>query len=182
MSDLLPNNATPQEGALDEATARIGDVPVLVRDVWDPAACPPQVLPWLAWALSADQWDPAWPDSLKRQTIASAIEVQQIKGTIGAVRAGLSALKIDVRVLEWHRQQTPGGEYTYKLLVDAGFGAPVGSLEQIYEAIEIIDRTKSLRSHLESVEIKAGTDAGPYVAATSFIGNEVVVAYEGQVT
>jgi phage tail P2-like protein len=182
MSDLLPQNATPQEEALDETAARLGDVPVRLRQVWDPATCPLEVLPWLAWALSVDQWDPAWSEAQKRATIAVAIEVQQIKGTIGAVRASLEALAIDVRVLEWHRQQTPGAEYTYKLLVDAGFGAPVATLEDLQDAIAVVDRSKSLRSHLEAVEVGVGSDAEPYLAAASVSGSEIFVKYEGQVT
>ena len=91
MADLLPHNATPQERALSEATARIGDVPVRLRDVWNPETCPLDLLPWLAWALSVDDWDAAWSEDQKRGTIAAAIKVQQLKGTVGAVKGALSA-------------------------------------------------------------------------------------------
>lgn len=182
MSDLLPHNATPQEIALDEATARVGDVPVIVRELWDPDTCPSGLLPWLAWALSVDVWDPSWPDDQKRSAIRTAIEVQQRKGTIGAVRAALASSDISVRVLEWHRQQTPGDAYTYKLFIEALQGAPVSSLAQIEAAIASVDRTKSLRSHLDTVEISTASLAGPYVAAAAGVGNEIVVGYGGQVT
>lgn len=91
MSELLPHNATPQERAIEGATARIGDVPVRVRDVWNPQTCPLDVLPWLAWAFSVDEWDAGWSEDQKRATIASAIKVQQTKGTVGAVKRALAA-------------------------------------------------------------------------------------------
>lgn len=180
MSNLLPHNATAQERALSAATERIDRVPVTVRDAWNPQTCPPDVLPWLAWAFSVDQWDPAWPDEAKRQTIASAIEVQRIKGTSGAVRRSLEALGMSVRVLEWHRQQVPGAAYTYKLLIDTAPGAPVASLEALNAAIAAVDRTKSLRSHLDTVEISTGSEAGPYHGAVAGVGSDITVAYGGQ--
>lgn len=180
MSDLLPHNATGPERALAAATGRLDRVPVAVRDVWSPATCPTVVLPWLAWALSVDQWEPDWPEDLKRATIASAIEVQRIKGTVGAVRRSLAALSMSARVLEWHRQQVPGAAYTYKLLIDAAPGAPVASLEALSIAIAAVDRTKSLRSHLDTIEISTSSEAGPYVAAAAGLGHDITVAYGGQ--
>lgn len=175
MFDLLPNNATPQERALDETTARLADVPERIRAVWNADTCPADALPWLAWALSVDQWDPAWTDEQKRETVRLAIEVQRVKGTIGAVRDALGALDIDARVLEWHRQQTPGDAYTYRLLIEAQGGALVSSLEQVQEAIAITDRTKSLRSHLEAVEVSTRSTAGPNIAAAPTLGHEIAL-------
>lgn len=179
MLDLLPHNATDQERALDLATARIGGLRVPVRDLWSADRCPVALLPWLAWALSVDQWDATWTEAQKRDTVRKAIEVQRIKGTIGAVRASLSALDIDARVLEWHRQETPGAEYTYRLLIQARGDAPVSSIAQILEAIEAVDRTKSLRSHMDEIEVSATSEAGPYFAAVATSGSEIVVKYSG---
>jgi phage tail P2-like protein len=180
MSDLLPHNATPQEVALDDATARVGDVPVVVRELWDPDTCPSALLPWLAWALSVDVWETEWTDDQKRAAIRPSIEVQQRKGTIGAVRAALAVSDISVQVLEWHRQAPAGDAYTYKLLIEALQGAPVASLAQIEDVIASVDRTKSLRSHLDTVEISTASTAGPYLAAAAGMGNEIVVVYGGQ--
>lgn len=179
MSDLLPNNATEQERTLSLATTRLDEVAVLVRETWDPDTCPEQALPWLAWALSIDQWDVDWTAAQKRAAIKAAIAVQRTKGTIGAVRRSLRALDIEARVLEWHRQQSIGSEYTYKLFIEARDGSPVTSLEEIEGAIAVVDRTKSLRSHLHSVEVTAATEAGPMVAAVAGLGAEIVVEYSG---
>jgi phage tail P2-like protein len=175
MSDLLPSNATEQERAVAAVMSLIGSPDPLVREVWSPELCPSNVLPWLAWGLSVDQWDPAWTDDQKRASIRSALSVQKIKGTIGAVRIALGAIGIGARVVEWHRQQTPGDPFTYRLLLEAGANA--ATLEAIRAALSIVDRTKSLRSHLELIEVSAGTLAGPYAAAWSSVGTEITLAY-----
>lgn len=180
MSDLLPHNATTQERALDDATARISDVPVIVREVWDPDTCPTDVLPWLAWAFSVDTWQTIWTDTQKRNAIKTAIEVQQIKGTIGAVRKALGAVFVNARVIEWHRDDVIGDPYTYRIEIETEEGATVASVAEIEQIIEAIDRTKSLRSHLEEIQVSTSSRAGPYVAAAAGMGNEIVVGYGGQ--
>jgi phage tail P2-like protein len=178
VSDLLPQNATEFERGMADAAARISAVPPNVRDVWNPATCPEPLLPWLAWAFSVDSWDPRWSDAQKRETIRRAIEVQRIKGTIGAVRRALGAIDIEAAVLEWHRQETPGDPFTYRLLIDATSNA--ATIEEIFEAVEIVDAVKSLRSHMEVIEVSTNTRAGPIVAAAASIGSEIVVRYRGE--
>lgn len=88
MSDvLLPGNTTPQERALEQATARVGSVGVSgISQQWDPLTCPASLLPWLAWAFSVDEWDATWPDEFKRRTIAESVSIHQRKGTVSSVR------------------------------------------------------------------------------------------------
>jgi phage tail P2-like protein len=88
---LLPPSATAQERALDLATARVGEVPVRVRDVWNPDTCPAHMLPWLAWAFSVDEWDATWTEAVKREVIRSAIQVQRKKGTVWAIKRAISS-------------------------------------------------------------------------------------------
>ncbi|WP_323010034.1 phage tail protein I [Paracoccus sp. (in: a-proteobacteria)] len=89
MTSLLPPNATRSERAIGAATAR--PVPVPVGDLWNPATCPAALLPWLAWALSVDDWDPDWSDEAKRATIAASLSVHRRKGTVWAMREALRA-------------------------------------------------------------------------------------------
>lgn len=98
---LLPNNATPQEIALDMATARVGDVPVDIRTIMSPSDCPAALLPWLAWALSIDKLDAAWSEETKRAAIEASVSVHRRKGTRGAVRAAIDAAGYgDAEILE----------------------------------------------------------------------------------
>jgi phage tail P2-like protein len=84
MNSLLPPNASPQEAAIEAATARIADVPVPNASLWTPATCPAALLPWLAWALSVDEWDGTWPEERQRAVIAASVGVHRRKGTRGA--------------------------------------------------------------------------------------------------
>jgi phage tail P2-like protein len=174
MSELLPHNATDQESALADVMARLGEIQIPVRDIWRADTCPTGALAWLAWTFSVDQWDPAWSDDVKRATIKQAMAVQKIKGTPGAVRLALGALGIGARVLEWNQQEIPGDPFTYRLLLRAGANA--ASLEAINSAIAIVDRLKSLRSHLELVEITAAIEGGPRVAGFVSVGSEITVS------
>ncbi|MBF9235590.1 phage tail protein I [Microvirga alba] len=92
MSDtLLPLNATAQERALDGATARLGDVPTPLRDVWNPDTCPASLLPWLAWAFGVDEWDSGWSEEAKRNTIRDAVMIQRRKGSVWSIKRAISA-------------------------------------------------------------------------------------------
>jgi phage tail P2-like protein len=91
MSDtLLPPNATTAERALEGTTSRVTDVPVLVRESWDPDDCPEELLPWLAWAYSVDEWDPAWSEATKREAVTDAYKRNRKKGTVWAVKRQLN--------------------------------------------------------------------------------------------
>ena len=87
---LLPANALPQERALELTTSRIGDVPVPMREQWNPNTCPEHLLTWLAWAFSVDEWSADWPLEQKRQTVRDAVEVQSRKGTPWSIKRVLA--------------------------------------------------------------------------------------------
>ena len=92
MSDLLPINASPMERGVDSASARLDDLEVLARHLWNPELCPLALLPWLAWALGVETWDPDWPAQLKRRACAEAFEVHREKGTVAALRRILALI------------------------------------------------------------------------------------------
>ena len=91
--DLLPDSAVPFERALslgDAATyvTRAFD-PDLIRRAKDPALCPVELLPYLAWERSVHEWDPTWPEWRKRNAVASSFELHQRYGTRWAVEQAL---------------------------------------------------------------------------------------------
>lgn len=89
---LLPANASPQEVALDLATARIAAPPAeRIGTIWNPETCPAPLLPWLAWALSVDEWDGNWPEERQRAVIAASVQVHRRKGTVASVKEALVA-------------------------------------------------------------------------------------------
>ncbi len=91
MTSLLPPNATQTEKAVEAATMRIAAIPVVVADIMNPTTCPAALLPWLAWALSVDEWDAAWTQETQRAVIAASVAVHRRKGTLSALRAAIAA-------------------------------------------------------------------------------------------
>jgi phage tail P2-like protein len=94
MSDvetLLPHNATDGELTIEQATARVGAVPIPIRSLWNPDTCPANLLAWLAWAMSVDDWDPSWSEGVKREVIRQSVRIHKRKGTKAAVVEALQA-------------------------------------------------------------------------------------------
>ena len=89
-AQLLPPNASRLERALSQAAALIHR-PEVIGSLWSAATCPAALLPWLAWSLSVDEWDEAWPHERKQQAVLQAVQLHQKKGTPWAV---LRALEI----------------------------------------------------------------------------------------
>ncbi|MGR3199460.1 MAG: phage tail protein I [Paracoccus sp. (in: a-proteobacteria)] len=89
MTDLLPANATRLERAVSLAGDRARLIETPSDRMWDPERMPVELLPWLAWALSVDDWDPAWSEDRKRELIAGSIALHRIKGTRRSVETAL---------------------------------------------------------------------------------------------
>lgn len=177
MSDLLPHNATPFERAADGATARISDIPVPVRDVWSASECPASLLPWLAWALSVDDWDSSWSVQQKRDTIAVSAATHRVKGTAGAVTRSLGALGINAQVQEWFQQSPPAAPYTYRLHMESE-QTPV-SQSGIAQVLAVVDNNKSLRSQPSEITVAARTTPSVRAAVATLTGQTITINQTG---
>lgn len=175
MSNLLPANATPLERALAETRTAAPDLSETIRTLWNPETCPLELLPWLAWALSVDEWSSDWSERQKRDTVKIAHAVHRIKGTIGAVTRGLGALGFPARVQEWFNQTPAGAPYTFRLLLDVDQTPLTRSSQQ--KALEVVTSTKNLRSHLEAALITVSTRATLHSAAVAGVGADLGVSY-----
>ncbi|MDJ0827758.1 MAG: phage tail protein I [Rhodobacter sp.] len=147
---LLPVNATPTERSIEAATARIGAVPVPVGTLWQVETCPEPLLPWLAWALSADVWNGAWPEDIKRAALAATVEVHRKKGTRAAVQAALDALGMSMDLIEWF--ESSGAPYTFRIdvfaddIFNAGFNVDNRLVELVARRL---DTVKPVRAHYD---------------------------------
>jgi len=173
MTTLLPPNATQQERAIEGATTRISDVPVRVRQMWSPDDCPAALLPWLAWAMSVDSWENTWTEQQKRDTIKASFYVHRRKGTVAAVRAAIAALGLGLRVIEWF-EETPAREpYTFRLTLDIDQTGV--SLEELLKAVNVVNASKNLRSHLAGVDVTAITRTTVTWAGAAMMGSEITI-------
>ena len=184
MSDrLLPPSATTEEAAQEQTMARIGEVPVEIRPIWDPDTCPADLLPWLAWSLSVDEWDENWAEEQKRESIKSSFYVHSHKGTVSSIRRVLkSAGYGDVEIVEgrnanlydgntqYHGGEVHGGPADswaeYRVFVQR----PI-SIAQSIQIRRLLALTAPVRSHLAGLH---------FTEATNLYNNEIT--YNGEFT
>lgn len=146
LPSLLPPNSTAAERALEQVQARPSLLPVPLRELWNPDTCPAHLLPWLAWTLSLDSWQPYWPEAVKRARIRAAVEIQRRKGTAKSVRDVVAAFGSALALREWWQKSPMGTPHTFDVVLTLGPGVPNTAAYQ-QDVIKEIERTKPVRSH-----------------------------------
>lgn len=151
MSDpasILPPNRTDAEVALEGATARLTDLPVPIRDLWNPATCPAALLGHLAWSLSVDDWHEGMSESIKRDVIAQSVALHRVKGTPGAVRMALGSLGFNVDLQEWFEYAGPPHTFEITAYGEDVFAAGFQIDAQLMDrTTRLIENVKPARSH-----------------------------------
>lgn len=171
MSNLLPPSATIFEVNFDEAFSRVESVPTPARTTINPDTAPAQILPWMAWAQSVDNWGIDWSEEQKRAVIKAAYSVHRQKGTVYALRTALAALGYDLIVQEWYQQIPAGDPYTFDVILTIA-GNEIDS-ETFTKLLAVIEANKNLRSHLSKVKLIVSSDATLYCAAATISGTEL---------
>lgn len=175
MSELLPPSSTPLERALANTVAKVSTLPTPARDLWNPDTCPVELLPWLAWAFSLDDWDVTWTEAQQRAAVKASYSVHRYKGTIGSVKDALQALGLGVLVQEWFNQIPAGDPYTYKLLLEVNqYGVSLAQLEKIQD---VVDNAKNLRSHMTTLDMTVSSNSTVYIGAVAMSGNEIAFSH-----
>jgi phage tail P2-like protein len=154
---LLPPNAMPLERALEAGTARLADIDAPIAALWNPATMPLGDLPFLAWALSVDSWDPEWSEATKRDAVARSITLHRIKGTRMSVEAVLARFDELASIVEWHEAspRAPANTFEVHLPIIGMDGAASGTRVTAAFAERIVrevGRAKPLREHFTLVQ------------------------------
>ncbi|WP_447928390.1 phage tail protein I [Vreelandella sp. EE27] len=147
---LLPPNRSQLEART--AASHPLALPVPLRTLWNPATCPAELLPFLAWAFSVDVWEADWPDATKRAVIAESFAVHRIKGTRLAVEKALAAMGITVTLTEWFEQQptTRPGTFSARMHLNDNRAIADQLSSAFYTQIHhAIQSAKNLRSHYD---------------------------------
>jgi len=151
-ADLLPPGSTVLERSLADASARLSDVPVPIRSLWDPATCPAGLLPFLAWGVSIDLWDSQWAETEKRAAIATAIEDQRRKGTPASLRRVIDRFDPLIEVVEWFEDRDTLDPHTFRLELPLRADSAVDYDEALVAALlRDIAAVKPLRAHMFAV-------------------------------
>ena len=164
---LLPPNTTAVERSVETAMSRLADLPVPIRQLYDPETCPVDLLPYLAWGLSIDTWSSEWPEEVKRARVRSAIAIQRRKGTAASVRDVVRSFGGEVAIREWWEMQPPGDPHTFDLVLDLnGRSGAVLSAAYVDQVVAEVIRTKPVRSHFTfSQALNASAQVGAIGAA-----------------
>lgn len=145
---ILPSNRTPVETAYDlAAAAAIDAIPIAnIWHEWDPATCPEHLLPWLAWAMSVDDWGSNWSTEVKRQVIADSVAVHKLRGTPASIANDLASMLFACDYEEWRSYD--GVPHTLRLGVSADSGAPI-TRQELTLLKQRLYRDKAARDHYE---------------------------------
>ncbi|WP_392989636.1 phage tail protein I [Serratia ureilytica] len=168
---LLPPHATSLMSRIEQASERATTMPVPLRKLWDPDACPTALLPYLAWALSVDRWDPAWSDATKRAAIKQSYFIHRHKGTTAALRRAVEPLGYVIRVLEWWQSNEAPGTFRLDVGVEE-----TGITEEMYHELErLIEDAKPVSRHLIGLSLNLDVSGPFYVGAATCHGDTLAV-------
>lgn len=157
---LLPVSSSALEKRLSQTFAQISDIPVPIHLIWQAKNCPNELLSWLAWSLSVDEWDENWSDEQKRNSILNSVHIHQTKGTPYSVRRVLASAGYgNIEILEntssilHNAENSYNGDYihgatdthwaTYKIILKK----PI-SIEQSEQVKRLLANTAPVRCHL----------------------------------
>lgn len=160
---ILPNHFSDLERDLDVAIDRLGSIDLPMSTLWNPATCPLEVLPYLAWAMSVDQWSSAWPESVKRRVVENSLQVHAQKGTRPAVERALSSLGVSAEFKEWFEAEPQAERGTFELIAWVNENLTPDQFgflnESLYQQLQReVDNAKNARSHYS---FKVGAKFGP---------------------
>lgn len=173
MSDatLLPPNATPLERTLAKAAA-MPHTPEVIRTLWNPWACPVELLPWLAWAWSVDEWDNAWAEAQQRNMVAGSIKMHRKKGTPWAVREALLRSGLEsVRITEH-----PEGAHWAEFDIDVAVVDRPLTQDAIDRAEMLINEYKAQRSVLRTMRTSLQSRGSIYIGM-QLLGGDTTTVY-----
>lgn len=168
---LLPPSASALERRLAAACADLAELPVPLRDLFNPYACPAWMLPYLAWARSVDRWDERWPEETRRRVVADAFYVHAHKGVISALRRVVEPFGYLLEVIEWWQSGAEPGTFRLKISVQ-----DQGITEETFNELErLIAGAKPLSRPMTGLDISLQTGGAFFVGAGCYLGDQLTV-------
>ena len=170
-NSLMANWSSLLEQRAAAACASISDLPVSLRDLWNPWKCPVKFLPYLAWAFSVDRWEETWSETEKRQAVSDAFWIHQRKGTVAAVRRVIETLGYSMTLQEWWKVADPAG--TFRLEIDLN---DIGITESMIKELErIIGDAKPVSRHISQLTLSVSTKGLTSVGCAILDGEDITI-------
>lgn len=168
---LLPPSAGAWMRHTETVTARLSTITVALRTLWTPTACPVELLPYLAWALSVDRWDKNWPAEKKIAAIQQSYWLHRRKGTRAAVRRVIEDMGFSASFTEWFDTGDRPG--TFRIEVDVNdVGITVKTLNELER---LIDVTKPVSRHISGITFITKNSGSFFSGAASAMGDTLTV-------
>ncbi|MGM1347749.1 phage tail protein I [Serratia liquefaciens] len=172
---LLPPSAGAWMRHTETVTTRLSAITVALRTIWTPTACPVELLPYLAWALSVDRWDKNWPAEKKITAIQQSYWQHRRKGTRAAVRRVIESMGFSATFAEWFDTGDQPG--TFRLEVDVN---DVGLTEKtLAELNRLISDAKPVSRHIAQLDITTRSEGIIHFAASVYDGGVITVYPQG---
>ncbi|HBM3172391.1 phage tail protein I [Klebsiella michiganensis] len=170
-SSLLPPSSTAWMRSAESASARLSAITVALRTLWTPTACPVDLLPYLAWALSVDRWDKSWPAAKKVAAIQQSYWLHRRKGTRAAVRRVIEDMGFSATFAEWFDVGDEPG--TFRLEVDVNdVGITPKTLDELNR---LIGDAKPVSRHLSRMTISTSSSGDIWTGLALFDGDVISV-------
>ncbi len=162
---LLPPNATEFERNLEAViAARLQGIPAPTDQLWNPQTCPAELLPWLAWALSVDEWNSSWTEQQQRNAVAASIALHKQKGTVSAVKRIITQIFGVGDVIEhW---EFNGAPHTFKIVSDG----EIDDEPDYDQLIKLANSVKAARSTIVAVRLLRHIDQSLYFGGVAHTG------------
>ncbi|VUS90626.1 phage tail protein I [Klebsiella spallanzanii] len=170
-NSLLPPSSGDWLRYTEAGTARLSAITVALHTLWTPIACPVDLLPYLAWALSVDRWDKNWPADRKIAAIQRSYWLHRRKGTRGAVRRVVEDMGFSATFAEWYEVGDEPG--TFRLEVDIN---EVGLTEKtLSELNRLISDAKPVSRHMAQFNIASKVQGDICIGAATCSGEIISV-------
>ncbi|HCU0312046.1 TPA: phage tail protein I [Klebsiella pneumoniae] len=168
---LLPPSASAWMRGAEAATAKLSGITVAIRTLWTPTACPVDLLPYLAWALSVDRWDKNWPAEKKIASIQQSCWLHRRKGTRAAVRRVIEDMGFSATFAEWFDVGDEPG--TFRLEIDVNeVGVTPKTLDELNR---LVGDAKPVSRHLAQLIIATSTRGAALAGVVITEGDTVTV-------
>ncbi|HFE2971607.1 MULTISPECIES: phage tail protein I [Klebsiella] len=170
-NSLLPPSSGGWLRYTEAGTARLSAITVALRMLWTPTACPVDLLPYLAWALSVDRWDKDWPAERKIAAIQKSYWLHRRKGTRAAVRRVIEDMGFSATFVEWFEVGDEPG--TFRLEVDIN---EVGLTQKtLSELNRLINDAKPVSRHPSQLNIAAKVKGDIWTGSTLCSGDIISI-------
>ena len=149
---LLPINASQLLKDLESSSLKATSLEALNRYITNPDLAPDNILPWLAFSVSVDDWSDNWPKVIKREMIKNSISLHQIKGTKRAIQKALEIIGVAGEIVEWWELNPRMTPHSFNITaylndnINEGADVIIG-LDTQQKLINLIENVKPARSH-----------------------------------